>query len=144
MDYGTLPEWLSLVVNGAVAGAALLGLVHARRDTRRAEERAEAAQRELAEDRARHEAARLARLDFESLNDILRLHGARTTEHIVLMPVEIGRIRASLAVLPPGSVPKTRAMYQNGFPGPTPTREAVTAELHAAVRELRTRSIAAA
>ena len=143
MDLGTLPDWLSLLVNGAVAVAALVGLVHARHDARRAEERAADAQRELARDRQRHEASRLARLDLENLNEIFRLHAARTNDHIVLSPAEIGAIRAALAVLPPDVAPFTRAHYEGEGVHPVPSREDVTAELLAAVRSAWTRSISA-
>lgn len=143
VELGTLPDWLSLVVNGAVAVAALLGLTHARRDTARAEERAAAAQRELADDRRRREVANLARLDFENLYAILQLHGARTSKNIWLAPIEYGRIRAALAALPPDVAPLARSNYEAGHPGPAAPLEDVTAELCAALTDARTKSISA-
>jgi len=139
VNLGTVPDWLSVVVNGAVAVAALVGLRRARRDTRRAEDRAATAEDELRDDRRRRDEAAQARLDLDLVNEILLLHGSRTDEHVYLRPFEIGRIRAALAVLPPELLPATRAMYEEGNTDPTPPRDAVTGDLHAAVRDLRDR-----
>lgn len=124
-----------MVVNGAVALVAVMGLRHARRDARRAELRADAAQRELAMDRAQREDARRARADLSDVNRILELHEA-TLPNVVLSPLEVGRIRASLAGLPTTSVPKARALYADGA-NPRPSRLEVSEELHATVQELR-------
>lgn len=140
VNWGTIPDWLSVVVNGAVAVAALVGLRRARRDVQRADDRAAAAERELRDDRRRRAVADQARLDLDLVNEVLQLHGSRVDEHVYLRPFEYGRIRASLAVLPPELLPLARAMYEEGSTDPTPSREAVTEDLHAAVRTLREKS----
>jgi len=144
MDLGTVPDWLSLLVNGAVAVAALVGLAHARQDARRAERRSEAAQQELAADRARRESTRRAHADLENITEILRLHGARTSEHIVLNPAEVGRIRTALALLPPGVTPRTRALYDAGRTGSRPSLDEVSQELEAEARSLSEQSVSPA
>lgn len=130
-----------MVVNGTLAVAAVVGLRHARQDARRAEQRADTAQRELAEDRAQREGARRAQADLENVRTILVLHEA-ASPNVVLSSLEVGRLRAALAALPPGSIPRTRALYADPRDSPPPSRHAVTDELHAAVQELRESSTA--
>lgn len=147
LEFGTVPDWLGVAVNGAVAVAAVVGLRHARQDARRAEERADAAQAELAADRVRRERARQARDDLQAVNAILELHASLVDQYVSFNPGDYGRLRACLAVLPPGSLPKTRALHGDDDDGRSATRPSnveVTKELRGAAQELRRQMIAAA
>jgi hypothetical protein len=140
--FGTVPDWLSFVVNGAVAFAALLGLRRARQDARRAEDRTAAAERELRNDRRRHELARRALLDYERVHGILLVHASKTSDHVVHSPMEVGRVRAFLMALPPDCLPLTRQMYEEGRSDVGPSHESVSTELQGLVRELQEQSAA--
>lgn len=133
VDFGNVAEWAGVGVNGAVAIAAIIGLRHARADARRAEDRASKAEQELATDRAKREHARRARVEFEHVSTLLALHEA-ATPNVVLSPLEMGKIRAALALLPAGRLPKTRR-YFTASP-PAPTRQEVSDELAAEVQQL--------
>lgn len=136
---------MGLVINGAVAAAALVGLRHARRDTRAAQARAAAAENALSAQRARLEAAHLARMDLDALQVVLRHHAARTDKNVWLNPGEIGEIRTSLAMLPSEMAPTTRAHYgEDGAGGGFEVVREVSDELVELVRELRAKAAAAA
>ena len=140
MNLGTVPEWGSVVVNGAVALVALVGLRHARQDARGAEQRAEAAQRKLAEDRLRRAAAGLARVDLANVTIVLK-HHETLLPNVHPRPIDTGEIRTALAALPAGIIPKARERYAEESET-RPSRDEVTEELYATVRQLRTESAA--
>lgn len=126
MSIGSVAEWASVGVNGAVAVAAVVGLRQARWDARLAEGRAMKAERALASDRMKREHARRARTEFEHVSVLLALHEA-ATPNIVLSPLEMGKIRAALALLPAGRLQKARSYYTST--PPLPTRQEVSDEL---------------
>ncbi|MFF1530968.1 hypothetical protein [Cellulomonas sp. NPDC058312] len=139
MNLGTVPDWFSVFVNGAVALVAWVGLRHARQDARRAEKRADDAHQQLAEDRERRASAGLARADLVHVTTLLTHHEA-LLPNVYLRPIDTGEIRAALAALPRESVPRTRALYSEES-ARRPSRDGVTAELHAEVQRLRALSV---
>lgn len=140
---GTWGEWASVVVNGAVAWAALVGLRRARRDTLKAEDRASAAEAALEQDRARRATAALARADLAATQEILQIHGTHTRD-VLPSPEDVGRMLAALAALPDDAVPCTRRSYPDGrwsHRVDRPSRTAVSEELRAEVQRLRRLSV---